>query len=107
MNVQVGSRYSVVIRLVFRFYYCPKQLFLGEEEENIQLTIQSPIPPLDALPFALALLFQARHVDVQLLPLDVYAGIAQVHLDNLGVDIVANLAIGAQAVEEPEYASIV
>ncbi len=70
-------------------------------------TVQGPIPSSDALPFSLALLLQARHVDIQLPPLNVHAGVTEVYLDDPGIRIVADPAVGAQAIEEAEDAAAV
>ena len=68
------------------------------------LTVQRPIPPLHTLPFALASLSEVRHVDVYYVPIDIQASIGQMQLDHLRVDVVADQAVGAEAVEEAEPA---
>ena len=77
----------------------------GKEKKRKQRTIERPVSPPHAAPLALAVAIEAGagiQVDVEVAPLDVKAGVAEVHLDDAGVDVVADAAVGAEAVEEAE-----
>ena len=117
MRVQVGSRYSAIghhwwLAKTSKCSYGEGREGRGggekkekKEKKRKQRTIERPVSPPHAAPLALAVAIEAGagiQVDVEVAPLDVEAGVAEVHLDDAGVDVVADAAVGAEAVEEAE-----